>query len=127
MKSPEDPIPKKYKGKFSKDQPGYKKKEVQKLCQNCTKWSPTYMHTPHNTEYCCKWSADSMQKFKPNKKCNFNSNNDHAMEGNVKARFAKIRKCLEKDMQKKSRSKKSKSKFKKYYGSSDSSDIRDSN
>ena len=38
MKNPEDRIPKKSKGKFSKDQPGCgKKHKQQKLCQKCAK------------------------------------------------------------------------------------------
>ena len=127
MKNPDDRIPKKSKGKFSKDQPGSSKKhKQQKLCQKCAKWSPNSMQT-HNTADCRKWNEDGTSKFsKSNKRGNFKSNNAHAMDGDMKACFAQMRKDLKKDMKKKFKSKKSKKKSKKYYDSSDSSDSSDS-
>jgi len=79
-----------------------------------------------NTADCHKWNADDMQKFKPNR-CEFMSNNDHALEGNMKACFAKMCKDLKKDLKKKFKSKKNKRKTNKHYGSSDPSDSSDSN
>jgi len=85
MKNPKDCIQKKSKGKFSKGQPGGSKKiKVEKLCQNCGKWNPNSMHT-HNTVDCRKWSAVHGT---------YKSNNDHAMDGDMKVCFAQMRKDL---------------------------------
>ena len=130
MTSPDDCIPKKSKGNFSKDQPdgagGSKKTKVQKLCQHCSQLSPNSMYTHNPADY-QKWNADGMSKFKPNKHSNFKINNAHAMDGDMKACFAQMRKDLNNDMKKKFKSKKSKKKSKKYYDSSDSSNCSDSN
>jgi len=83
------------------------------------------IHTP-NIEDCRKWNGDSTQKSKPNKQRNYKDNNDHSMEGNMKACIAQIQNDLKQDLKKKSKSKKSKRRSKKYYDSSDSSDSSDS-
>jgi len=86
MKNPEDGIPKKSKGKLSKDQlVGSKKHKQQKLCQKCAKWSPNSMQT-HNTPDCHKWSDDGTSKFsKSIKRVTYKNNNAHAMDGYMKA------------------------------------------
>ena len=79
----------------------------------------------HNMANCRKLNADGTSKFKSNKRCNYESNNAHGMDGDMKACFTQMRKDLKKDTKKKFMSKKSKKKSKKYYDSSDSSDGSD--
>ena len=94
MRSPDDQIPKKSKGKFSQDQPGgSKKNKEQKLYQHCSQWSPNSMYT-HITADCCKWNADGTQKFKPNKRGNYKNSNAHAMDGLWKRALLKCAKTL---------------------------------
>ena len=65
----------------------------------------------HNTADCRKWNKDGTSKFsKSNKRSTYKNNNAHAMDGNMKACFAQMRKDLKKDMKKKFKSKKSKKK-----------------
>ena len=49
----------------------------------------------HNTADCCKWNDDDTSKFnKSNKDGHYKNNNAHAMDGDMKACFAQMRKDL---------------------------------
>jgi len=119
-----DPIPRKTKvQKTHGGEDTARPDKNQKICQYCSQWSKSSMHT-HATKDCRKWHPDGTSKYSRKSK----SANRHALDSSdMQACFAQMRKDNKKLLRKLSSKKKSRKKKRKaYYSSSDSSDDSDS-
>ena len=120
-----DPIPRKTKVQKTHGREDTARPDKnQKICQYCSQWSKSSMHT-HATKDCRKWHPDGTSKYSRKSK----SANRHALDSSdMQACFAQMRKENKKMLKKLSSKKKSRKQKKKkvYYSSSDSSDDSDS-